>query len=234
MKDFKLIKVLDDRRDREDESKGFIALYEYNGREYKFDVEGTWYCGPDEYEIFAFVKNQHLNVWANIADKAEIDPFMRPDLDKDWGPSINDCIEACQKYVMENFIEKCELNNEESDESKYEVTMEQICRFIAEYMNQVSDGEKFAFEKAVHVLKNSIDMTDKQEAMVRNSLLHLEAFAKYVDDEEAVKRMVGLECNILLWTLADDWHCLNTRTMGDSEDWKPENNVNYIIEVIEK
>ncbi len=44
-----------------------------------------------------------------------------------------------------------------------------------------------------------------------------------MDDDEAVKRMVGMECNILLWTVAADWHCLNTRTMGDSEDWKPEN-----------
>ena len=104
--------------------------------------------------------------------------------------------------------------------------MELVCGIVADFMNQVNNGEQFAFEKAVHAFKGSTDLNDEQEAMVRNSLLHLEAFAQHVDDEDAVKRMVGLECNILLWTLAADWHCLNNRTMGDSEDWKPESRGN--------
>lgn len=103
------------------------------------------------------------------------------------------------------------------------MTMELVCGIVADFMNQVSEGDRFAFEKAVHAFKTSTELNDEQEAMVRNSLLHLEAFAHNVDDDEAVKRMVGMECNILLWTVAADWHCLNTRTMGDSEDWKPEN-----------
>ena len=107
-----------------------------------------------------------------------------------------------------------------------DITMELVCDIVADFMNQVSNGEQFAFEKAVHAFKGSTELNDEQEAMVRNSLLHLEAFAQHVDDEDAVKRMVGMECNILLWTLAADWHCLNTRTMGDSEDWKPESRGN--------
>ena len=107
-----------------------------------------------------------------------------------------------------------------------DITMNLICDIVADFMNQVSEGEKFAFEKAVHAFKDSTELNDEQEAMVRNSLLHLEAFAEHVNDEDEVKRMVGMECNILLWTVAADWHCLNTKTMGDSEEWKPENRGN--------
>ena len=104
--------------------------------------------------------------------------------------------------------------------------MDTVCGIVADFMNQVSEGEEFAFEKAVHAFKSGTELNDEQEAMVRNSLLHLEAFAKHVNDEDEVKRMVGMECNILLWTVAADWHCLNTKTMGDSEEWKPENRGN--------
>lgn len=109
---------------------------------------------------------------------------------------------------------------------KNEVTMNIVCGIVADFMNQVNNGERFAFENAVHAFKDSTELNDEQEAMVRNSLLHLEAFSKNVDDEDAVKRMVGMECNILLWTIAAEWHCLNTRTMGDSEDYKPKRNWN--------
>jgi len=109
---------------------------------------------------------------------------------------------------------------------KNDVTMDVVCGIVADFMNEVNNGEQFAFENAVHAFKDSIELTDEQEAMVRNSLLHLEAFAQNVNDEDAVKRMVGMECNILLWTIAEDWHCLNTRTMGDSEDFKPKSNWN--------
>ena len=102
--------------------------------------------------------------------------------------------------------------------------MDMVCGIVADFMNQVNDGERFAFEKAVHAFKENVELTDEQEAMVRNSLLHLEAFAQHVNDEDAVKRMVGMECSILLWTVAADWHCLNTRTLGDTDDYLQEIN----------
>lgn len=99
------------------------------------------------------------------------------------------------------------------------VTMGLVCGIVTDFMNQVNAGDEFAFEKAVHALKDSTELNDEQEAMVRNSLLHLEIIAQKVSDEEIVKRVVGMECNILLWTVAADWHCLNTRTLGDNEQW---------------
>lgn len=107
---------------------------------------------------------------------------------------------------------------------KKEVTMEMVCGIVAEFMNQVANGEQFAFEKAVNDFKNSTELNDEQEAMVRNSLLHLEIIATNVENLDTVKRVVGMECNILLWTLAADWHCLNTRTMGDAENYTHEIN----------
>lgn len=99
---------------------------------------------------------------------------------------------------------------------------EQVCGIVADFMNQVNDGDQFAFEKAVHAFKNGTELTDEQEAMVRNSLLHLEIIANNVENQDTVKHVVGMECNILLWTVAGDWHCLNTRTMGDSDNYQPE------------
>ncbi len=107
-----------------------------------------------------------------------------------------------------------------------DVTTKLVCDIVADFMNQVYDGEQFAFEKAVHAFKENVELTDEQEAMVRNSLLHLEIIANNIENEETVKHIVGMECNILLWTVAADWHCLNTRTMGDSEEWKPESRGN--------
>lgn len=102
-----------------------------------------------------------------------------------------------------------------------DITMDFVCSIVAEFMNQVTNGDEFAFEKAVHTFKNSTELDDEQEAMVRNSMLHLGIIATNVNNEEMLKCVVGLECNILLWTLAADWHCLNTRTMGDSENYQP-------------
>ena len=107
-----------------------------------------------------------------------------------------------------------------------DVTMKLVCDIVADFMNQVNEGEQFAFEKAVHAFKENVELTDEQEAMVRNSLLHLEIIANNIENEETLKHIVGMECNILLWTVAADWHCLNTRTMGDSEEWKPESRGN--------
>ena len=92
-----------------------------------------------------------------------------------------------------------------------DVTTNLVCGIVADFMNQVNDGERFAFEKAVHAFKENVELTDEQEAMVRNSLLHLEIIANN-------------ECNILLWTVAADWHCLNTRTLGDTDDYLQEIN----------
>ena len=99
--------------------------------------------------------------------------------------------------------------------------MDFVCSIVAEFMNQVTNGDEFAFEKAVHTFKNSTELDDEQEAMVRNSLFHLEIIANNIENEETVKHVAGMECNILLWTVAADWHCLNTRTLGDSENYQP-------------
>ncbi len=104
-----------------------------------------------------------------------------------------------------------------------DVTTDLVCGIVAEFMNQVTNGDEFAFEKAVHAFKNATELNDEQEAMVRNSMLHLGIIATNVSDEAMLKRVVGIECNILLWTLAADWHCLNTRTMGDAENYTPDN-----------
>lgn len=104
-----------------------------------------------------------------------------------------------------------------------DVTMDLVCGIVTEFMNQVTNGDEFAFEKAVHAFKNATELNDEQEAMVRNSMLHLGIIATNVSDEDMLKRVVGIECNILLWTLAADWHCLNTRTMGDDENYTPDN-----------
>lgn len=106
---------------------------------------------------------------------------------------------------------------------KKDVTTDLVCGIVAEFMNQVTNGDEFAFEKAVHAFKNATELNDEQEAMVRNSILHLGIIATNVSDEDMMKRVVGIECNILLWTLAADWHCLNTRTMGDDENYTPDN-----------
>lgn len=105
-----------------------------------------------------------------------------------------------------------------------DVTTNLVCGIVADFMNQVNDGERFAFEKAVHAFKENVELTDEQEAMVRNSLLHLEIIANNIENEETVKHIVGMECNILLWTVAADWHCLNTRTLGDIDDYLHEIN----------
>lgn len=102
--------------------------------------------------------------------------------------------------------------------------MNLVCGIVADFMNQVNAGDRFPFEKAVHAFKENVELTDEQEAMVRNSLLHLEIIANNIENEETVKHIVGMECNILLWTVAADWHCLNTRTLGDTDDYLHEIN----------
>lgn len=103
-----------------------------------------------------------------------------------------------------------------------ELTTDLVCGIVADFMNALEAGDNFAFEKAVHAFKNNIEMTDEQEAMVRNSLAHLETIAQNCKEDFNLKGFVGMECNIILWTLAADWHCLNTRTLGDKEGFTPD------------
>lgn len=104
-----------------------------------------------------------------------------------------------------------------------DVTTNLVCGIVADFMNQVNDGERFAFENAVHAFKENVELTDEQEAMVRNSLMHLEIIAQNCEEGFDLKGFVGLECNVILWTLAGDWEILIKRTMGDSEDFTPDN-----------
>lgn len=100
-----------------------------------------------------------------------------------------------------------------------EITMEFVVGIVADFLNAVNEGEQFAYENAVHTFKNSTELNDEQEAMLRNSLYHLEIMENNIPNVETMKHIVGCECNVILWTLAADWHCINTRTLGDSDEY---------------
>lgn len=110
--------------------------------------------------------------------------------------------------------------------SKNGVTMELVCGIVADFMNNVTDGDPFAYEKAIHTFKNSIELDDAQECMVRNTLFNLELLANNVDDEEGLKGIVGMEANILFWSVAGDWEIIIKRTLGDRPGYKSEINEN--------
>lgn len=103
----------------------------------------------------------------------------------------------------------------------YKITMEFVAGIVADFLNAVNVGEKFAYENAVHTFKNSTELNDEQEAMLRNSLSHLEIMENNIPNVETMKKIAACECHIILWTLAADWHCINTRTLGDSDEYLP-------------
>lgn len=103
------------------------------------------------------------------------------------------------------------------------LTLDAVAGIMADFMNGVTSGQEHSFEKAIHAFKGNFEMTDEQEAMVRNSLMHLEIIAQNCEEGFDLKGFVGLECNVILWTLAGDWEILIKRTMGDSEDFTPDN-----------
>ena len=107
-----------------------------------------------------------------------------------------------------------------------EMTIEIVASMLADFLNAINEGEQFAYENAVHTFKDNTELTDEQEAMLRNSLYHLEIMENNISDIEKMKHIAACECHIIFWTLAADWHCLNTRTIGDSDEYlaqKPQN-----------
>ena len=104
-----------------------------------------------------------------------------------------------------------------------EITMEFVAGIVANFLNAVNEGEQFAYENAVHTFKNSTELNDEQEAMLRNALYHLEIMENNIPDVETMKPIVACECHIIFWTLAADWHCINTRTLGDSDEYISQN-----------
>lgn len=102
------------------------------------------------------------------------------------------------------------------------LTMDKVAGIMADFMNGVTNGQEHSFEKAIHAFKNNFEMTDEQEAMVRNSLFHLETIAQNCQEDFNLEGFVGLECNIIFWTLAGDWSIMITRTLGDSESFTQE------------
>lgn len=103
----------------------------------------------------------------------------------------------------------------------YKITMEFVAVIIADFLNAVNVGEQFAYENAVYTFKNSTELNDEQEAMLRNSLSHLEIMENNIPNVETMKKIAACECHIIFWTLAADWHCINTRTLGDSGEYLP-------------
>lgn len=103
------------------------------------------------------------------------------------------------------------------------LTMDKVAAIMADFMNNVTSGQEHSFEKAIDAFKKEFEMTDEQEAMVRSSLFHLEIIAQNCEESFSLENFVCLECNIILWTLAADWNIIITRTLGNSEDYTPEN-----------
>ncbi len=102
------------------------------------------------------------------------------------------------------------------------ISLDFVSAILADFMNNIINGNEYAYEKAVQIFKFH-GLNPEQEAMVRNSLYHLEIIANNCNDDFDLHGFVGLEANILLWTLAADWHCLNTRTLGDSDGYTHQN-----------
>ncbi len=95
---------------------------------------------------------------------------------------------------------------------KEELSMEMVCSILADIMNDLESGDDYAYEKGVQRFKDATELTEQQESMIRNSLAHLEMIT---NSGCKIEGLVGFEANIILWTLAEDWHCLNHRTLGD-------------------
>lgn len=103
------------------------------------------------------------------------------------------------------------------------LTMDKVAGIMADFMNNVTSGQEYSFEKVMDAFKKEFEMTDEQEAMVRSSLFHLETIAQNCEEGFDLKGFVGLECNVIFWTLAGDWNIIITRTLGNSENYTPDN-----------
>lgn len=100
-----------------------------------------------------------------------------------------------------------------------EVTINDIARILSDYTVKVIHGDRFAYENAVHELKTKYELNEAQEAMIRNTLYHTSIILCTKPDVQILAHALEVGSTIILWTLADDWHCINNRTLGDRDDY---------------
>ena len=93
-----------------------------------------------------------------------------------------------------------------------DVTMNLVCGIVADFMNQVNDGERFAFEKDVHALKENVELSDEQEEMERNSMMHMEIIANNMKNEDTLKHIKVRDINYIVWTIDASWHSTSSDT----------------------
>jgi hypothetical protein len=95
-------------------------------------------------------------------------------------------------------------------------TLNEVAWIVADFMNEIQEyGGNNPYEDAVIRLILKYDLSPEQESMVRIALSHLELLACNMEDEEALKCFVGLECNVLVCVVKGEYEDLNRRVLKD-------------------
>ena len=98
------------------------------------------------------------------------------------------------------------------------MTTDMVAGILADFMNGVMSGNENAYEQAVRRSKAEFELTAEREAAVRITLTHLEMMTQHCNEDFDLKGFVGLEVNVLFWTIAGDWDILNRRILAGVTD----------------
>ena len=113
------------------------------------------------------------------------------------------------------------------NKSEHEIYLDEVCGYMATFMNELTDGNRHVVERTVEQMKKRFALDDAQEAALQIALFHLEMMHSEADEEFNMDGLVGLECHVIADILTKNYRSICDDRLAetdtdDDEDDMPE------------
>ena len=104
------------------------------------------------------------------------------------------------------------------NKSEHKIYLDEVCGYMATFMNELEDGNKHVVGRTVEQMKKRFTLDDAQEAALQITLFHLEMMHSEAGEEFNMVGFVGLECHVIADILTKDYRSICDYRLADTDD----------------